>query len=202
MGPDDRRRFIDRIRCHPITTAVAWLIIGRLAALTIVSGLFYVLCDEFYLPRRIREFGRFHQIDSWLVAKASALSVRTSSWLAAVVAGVLIARTRWRHWILASVCFVLGCEVLPHMEFEITRRLAGGVSWPNPQWMLLTFVEYWCLDWLIVVVTILLMRRQAAIPPTHCQNCRYDLTGNESGICPECGTPRSTRAALTPPARG
>jgi predicted amidophosphoribosyltransferase len=22
-----------------------------------------------------------------------------------------------------------------------------------------------------------------------CPRCRYDLTGNESGICPECGTP-------------
>ena len=23
--------------------------------------------------------------------------------------------------------------------------------------------------------------------PGHCQHCGYDLTGNESGICPECG---------------
>jgi hypothetical protein len=25
------------------------------------------------------------------------------------------------------------------------------------------------------------------IPPGHCQRCRYDLTGNVSGACPECG---------------
>ena len=25
--------------------------------------------------------------------------------------------------------------------------------------------------------------------PGHCQNCGYDLTGNVSGRCPECGTP-------------
>ena len=24
--------------------------------------------------------------------------------------------------------------------------------------------------------------------PGHCQQCGYDLTGNVSGICPECGT--------------
>jgi len=24
--------------------------------------------------------------------------------------------------------------------------------------------------------------------PGHCQTCGYDLTGNESGRCPECGT--------------
>jgi len=27
------------------------------------------------------------------------------------------------------------------------------------------------------------------IPPGHCQTCGYDLTGNVSGRCPECGTP-------------
>jgi len=25
--------------------------------------------------------------------------------------------------------------------------------------------------------------------PGHCEQCRYDLTGNVSGVCPECGTP-------------
>lgn len=25
-------------------------------------------------------------------------------------------------------------------------------------------------------------------PPDHCQKCGYDLTGNISGTCPECGT--------------
>lgn len=26
-------------------------------------------------------------------------------------------------------------------------------------------------------------------PPGHCQSCGYNLTGNESGRCPECGKP-------------
>ena len=31
--------------------------------------------------------------------------------------------------------------------------------------------------------------RKARKPPTgHCQQCGYDLTGNESGACPECNT--------------
>ncbi len=25
--------------------------------------------------------------------------------------------------------------------------------------------------------------------PGHCETCDYDLTGNTSGTCPECGTP-------------
>jgi len=28
-----------------------------------------------------------------------------------------------------------------------------------------------------------------AYPPGHCQTCGYNLTGNVSGVCSECGTP-------------
>ena len=30
-------------------------------------------------------------------------------------------------------------------------------------------------------------RRKLRFPSGHCQTCGYDLTGNVSGICPECG---------------
>lgn len=37
----------------------------------------------------------------------------------------------------------------------------------------------------------------------HCSSCGYDLTGNVSGTCPECGTPvpgrEQRRAPTTPP---
>jgi len=35
--------------------------------------------------------------------------------------------------------------------------------------------------------TILAWRRERPLPPDHCQKCGYDLTGNVSGVCPECG---------------
>ncbi len=28
-------------------------------------------------------------------------------------------------------------------------------------------------------------------PPSHCPKCGYDLTGNVSGVCPECGEPNA-----------
>ena len=31
-------------------------------------------------------------------------------------------------------------------------------------------------------------RRGYPLVPTLCPKCRYDLTGNVSGVCPECGT--------------
>ena len=39
-----------------------------------------------------------------------------------------------------------------------------------------------------VVWTIFVFWRYRSVPSGHCQVCSYDLTGNESGVCPECGT--------------
>jgi hypothetical protein len=33
-----------------------------------------------------------------------------------------------------------------------------------------------------------LWRRSRTPPAGHCPKCSYDLTGNVSGVCPECGT--------------
>lgn len=42
----------------------------------------------------------------------------------------------------------------------------------------------------VLAPTWLLHRlRKARIPPGHCAHCEYDLTGNVSGRCPECGEP-------------
>ena len=45
--------------------------------------------------------------------------------------------------------------------------------------------------------TAMLWHRDRRPPPGHCRNCGYNLTGNTSGRCPECGEsvpPRSERA--------
>jgi len=45
---------------------------------------------------------------------------------------------------------------------------------------------------LLIVATptaFLWYRDRARIPPGHCQHCGYDLTGNISGQCSECGKP-------------
>ena len=36
---------------------------------------------------------------------------------------------------------------------------------------------------------VLLWRHRPRRPPGHCGQCGYDLTGNVSGRCPECGSP-------------
>ncbi len=39
-----------------------------------------------------------------------------------------------------------------------------------------------------VAAAAALLRLSPVKPPGSCQKCGYDLTGNVSGVCPECGT--------------
>jgi hypothetical protein len=40
----------------------------------------------------------------------------------------------------------------------------------------------------IVLCEVAFARLPKRIPTSCCQDCGYDLTGNVSGVCPECGT--------------
>ena len=37
------------------------------------------------------------------------------------------------------------------------------------------------------ILTYFLVRKMRSPPQEHCSKCSYNLTGNESGMCPECG---------------
>ena len=50
-------------------------------------------------------------------------------------------------------------------------------------------IPFWLPLLLLLVPLALLWRRGQQVPPGHCHTCGYDLTGNVSGRCPECGTP-------------
>jgi hypothetical protein len=70
------------------------------------------------------------------------------------------------------------------LELEQPYWPNGWCIWPYwgvslPLWMLFLFFA--------VPTALLLWRDRRRIPPGHCQHCGYDLTGNISGRCPECG---------------
>ena len=51
----------------------------------------------------------------------------------------------------------------------------------------LVVVPLWLPLLVFGLATAVLWWRDRRLPPGHCQTCAYDLTGNESGRCPECG---------------
>ncbi len=83
----------------------------------------------------------------------------------------VLARRWWPKW-----------HYEPHPFWTPSDGDSPLVSWTEiaiPLWLPLavlttTALLPWYLD-----------RRR--IPPGHCRRCGYDLTGNVSGVCPECG---------------
>lgn len=65
---------------------------------------------------------------------------------------------------------------LDHLRINIRRNHAWIPLWIPALALLLPAVVMWRHD-----------LRQVA--PGHCRKCNYDLTGNVSGRCPECGAP-------------
>jgi hypothetical protein len=63
----------------------------------------------------------------------------------------------------------------PSIEFENGR---GSLILPT-----------WALVLVASTIAFLLWWRDRRFPARHCQTCGYDLTGNVSGRCPECGAP-------------
>lgn len=76
---------------------------------------------------------------------------------------------------LRGVCFRAGEERREGCPLEF-RWIAG------PHWALAAAAAIAPLAWLATRVN----RRRRC--PGHCPSCGYNLTGNESRVCPECGT--------------
>ena len=72
-----------------------------------------------------------------------------------------------------------------HLGFFIRR---SGFPF-NAQVIGIPLWEAVSLSSIAPVIWLALMTRVRHFAPGHCQQCGYDLTGNVSGVCPECGTP-------------
>lgn len=69
-------------------------------------------------------------------------------------------------------------------------RPAPVTNRPNARILFaVTLIPAWIVTLLLTVPTALLFwcDRNRHLPG-HCPACNYDLTANESGVCPECGT--------------
>ena len=69
-------------------------------------------------------------------------------------------------------------------------RTPAGL-WPSVSRSPRTFnvvLPLWLPLVIVLIPSVTAWYRTRPPPPGHCLHCSYDLTGNESGVCPECGT--------------
>lgn len=70
---------------------------------------------------------------------------------------------------------------------------------PYSGWVGVAPPFYWSTA-LAALLTWYLCFTSLRFPKGHCQECGYDLTGNVSGVCPECGEPTAGRCRAPGPA--
>ena len=79
------------------------------------------------------------------------------------------------------------------LGWSFRRSDFGCVWWPSHRVDMGRLARWWIPLWMPLLVIALptawFWKRDRRPPPGHCTGCSYDLTGNESGVCPECGAP-------------
>lgn len=78
-------------------------------------------------------------------------------------------------------------EVPGSAAFAMTGQQTGDARrYIAPYWLLLLGTS--------IPTAWLFYRDRRRIRPSHCRRCGYDLTGNTSGVCSECGKPAAAAA--------
>jgi len=92
-----------------------------------------------------------------------------------------LAKPTWQNW-----SFALGLSLPRREKYASTTRLV------TPLWLPTALVA--------ATTVFLIWRDRRRKPPGHCRSCGYNLTGNVSGICPECGVAVDESSANNPQA--
>ncbi len=164
-----------------------------IASLSLGLSLVYALGLFTY---RLGERGWPHWVPKWLPGPVWILYVlpfyALLMWLAAILMVRLRARQSERAWSeLPWICWVAGGACV--VGFVMTAVRAP--YWFRFYWLRSAAsidhraIVLWCLLIAPCLPVVYLWLRLRRIPaPGRCRRCGYDLTGNVSGTCPECGT--------------
>lgn len=107
---------------------------------------------------------------------------------------------------LAAVVAVKALLTAPDLLFPLRPGAVSSLRELRDGWIVACLVwttPIWAMLWARVYVRVMNSAMLDAFLGRyigHCQKCGYDLTGNVSGVCPECGTPVGD--ARTPKASG
>ena len=123
-------------------------------------------------------------------------------WFGSTFVGVAYGASRW--FVMCSG----GSAVISVFPDPAAPSQLGWLAHPNPaafpvwperrtdRWGRMRVpglvLPLWIPAVILAVATVFWWRRDRRHPSGHCQHCGYNLTGNQSGICPECGCATTT----------
>jgi hypothetical protein len=117
--------------------------------------------------------------------------------------GAIDFRQRLSGWTPAQEPFLLPSGWI---IIDYAKNARRTIWWPragNSRSGKVLVVPFWILFVPIALSAAALWIRDPQYPFGHCRKCGYNLTGNVSGICPECGTAverRTNQDTQSPPA--
>lgn len=94
-----------------------------------------------------------------------------------------------RRWIRVVAAFGCLCTVVSPFVFELLFSMFGRVTYAQAFTELaMVFVVLGTIGSIYAgVVSFISFLEPLPYPPGFCNRCGYNLTGNASGVCPECG---------------
>lgn len=136
-------------------------------------------------------------LTAWLLSYGIAIEYMRPSWHVVVTKGYVVFREH-NGWGPDGRVRPLGWQTYapfdsflsPNPDYTAdVHNLWIARRYKTTSWFA-TIVSLWLPFLIGAPVTIHLWRRDRRPRKGHCRECGYDLTGNESGVCPECGQER------------
>lgn len=133
---------------------------------------------RYLLASRSCRIGMLFLIATWVASSFIWIEIPTRAGVLSIYGGAI-------SWGGRTIGFFVDEEDLPNAPAFSWLRLVPRVYHEFPS------DEEWVIPvWLPMLTTgLLLAVLRRRVRPGYCNRCGYDLTGNVSGRCPECGTP-------------
>lgn len=165
------RRTLKSLHSDPERDALRRIWFLRMLGMSLATVAIWVLCTLFWVGGSTGNRDMF-SIDRGVIELQFA--TKSTNWRFEGPARLTFAFNQW-FWAEFSPEQTFS---LPHTEYHAQSSMGVWTATVLPLWTVPAF---------LLGISALLSRKRSK--KGHCRKCRYDLTGNLSGRCPECGEP-------------
>ena len=153
--------------------------------------------------------GCFFGLGTWVMSEARGLAplaglvlLPAVCWAAGGVAGVTLRALPFVDGTFALLKATLATPAWYVVAYRVVTALDDDPRDLQQPFLVILAVVMIVPSWIATIVSFWLSGRFfKRHSPGCCRHCDYDLTGNVSGVCPECGAPISTGAATAAPVK-